>query len=220
MDDNGLEIAPLARLLSAYAGHDAGRHRLIWAFDARLADIVRTTREPVIGQMRLTWWHDVLTDEAHAKGRGDPLADSWRAAGIGAGKGCLAMIDGWEELIGQDAPDDMALKNFAEGRGGGLFLALANDVDDPSALLRNAGAAWALWDLSGHVTNATTADRAIKLARSYLPPTEGPRWSGAWKAQKIALGLARRDIMRSKCAPGSLTASLYFRLVRIALFGR
>ncbi|WP_070151342.1 hypothetical protein [Sphingobium phenoxybenzoativorans] len=220
MDEDGLEIVPLARLLSAYGGRDAARHRLIWAFDARLADIVRTTREPVIGQMRLTWWHEVLTDAAQAKGRGDPLVDAWRAAGMAAGKGCLAMIDGWEELIGPDAPDDTALRAFAERRGGGLFSALAGEPDDPSALLQNAGAVWALWDLSGHVTSGATADRAIMLARDYLPATKGLPWPGEWKAQKIALGLARRDILRDRAAPGSLTPGMYFHLVRIALFGR
>jgi hypothetical protein len=220
MADEEMEIAPLARLLSAYGGRDAGRHRLLWAFDARLADVVRTTSEPLIGQMRLTWWYEVLTDEAQSKGRGDPLVDGWRAAGLTATNGCLAMIGGWEQMIGQEAPDDLALRAFAEERGGGLFAALAGEAGDAPSLLRNAGAAWALWDLSGHVTDMATADRAIALARGYLPAASKMRWPRLWTAQKIAFGLARHDMVRGVSAPRSLTLRVYLRLLRIALLGR
>src|SRR3546814_7046937 len=33
----------------------------LFALDATLADVLRTTTEPMLGQMRLTWWHDALT---------------------------------------------------------------------------------------------------------------------------------------------------------------
>ncbi|HEX7782093.1 MAG TPA: hypothetical protein VF509_04745 [Sphingobium sp.] len=213
-------ISPLARLLSAYAGENVERHRWSWALDARLADIIRTTSEPLIGQMRMTWWHDVLTDEAQTNGRGDPLVDAWRAAEMPATGGCLAMIDGWEELIGQDTPDERALKAFAEGRGGGLFMMQAGASIEAAAVLAAAGAAWALWDLSGHVTDGGTADRAITLAREYLPVASSGAWARGWRAQRIAFGLARRDIVRGRRAPGHLTPRLYARLLRIALLAR
>ena len=57
-------LTPLPLLLSAHAGADASRHRAIWAFDAQLAKVARTTRERAIGQMRLAWWNDVIDDPA------------------------------------------------------------------------------------------------------------------------------------------------------------
>ncbi|RYD27134.1 MAG: hypothetical protein EOP89_05470, partial [Lysobacteraceae bacterium] len=34
----------------------------VLALDRALGQILRTTREPMIGQMRLTWWHGALSD--------------------------------------------------------------------------------------------------------------------------------------------------------------
>jgi len=215
-----LEISPLARLLSAYAGKDAERHRLLWALDVRLADIIRTTSEPLIGQMRLTWWHEVLTDETKTKGRGDLLVDAWREAGMVPGDGCSAMIDGWEELLGMEMADEAALRAYAEGRGGGLFVAQTGAALEAKPMLKAAGAVWALWDLSGHISDSATALRAIAVAKDYLPAASSGAWHRDWKASRLAFGIARKDVVKGQRAPGSLTPGLYARLLRIALVGR
>src|SRR3546814_1488740 len=72
------DLATLPSLLSAYAGPDAPRHRLVWALDARFSRLVATTSEPVIGQTRMAWWNDALTDESGVRGRGEPLIDAMR----------------------------------------------------------------------------------------------------------------------------------------------
>ena len=92
-------LTPLPLLLSAHAGADASRHRAIWAFDAQLAKVARTTRERAIGQMRLAWWNDVIDDPAGIKGQGEPVVDALRATGGMAAPGLVAMIDGWEVLV-------------------------------------------------------------------------------------------------------------------------
>lgn len=208
----GVEPAgQLARLLAAYApAGQWGTHRLLWALDERLADVARTTREPMIGQMRLTWWHEALADTAGVKGRGEPLVDAMRAQGCAGAPGIAAMVDGWEALLGD--PD---LEAFAAGRGGGLFRALA-DADDPS--LEAAGRVWALWDLSGHVGNPALASRAVALARG-LMPVSLPAWPRGWKPMRIAYGLARADVLEGRAAPAGLTPGLYLRLWRLALLG-
>lgn len=208
MVNDPLSLAPLARLLSAYGSR---AHRLIWAYDARLADIVRTTREPMVGQMRLTWWHEVLSDDARIKGRGDPLVDALRAEPdvIAARDALLAMIDGWEMLLDPLPLEEAALRGFAEGRGGGLFRALDPQADP------DAGALWALWDLSGHVGDATTARRAVDLARTYLSADIRGN-----KAVRLAARLARHDIARETAGPREMTPRLYARLLRMAMLGR
>lgn len=211
MVNEPLSIAPLPRLLASYAGREAARHRLVWAYDARLADVVRTTREPMVGQMRLTWWHEVLSEDSGTKGRGDPLVDALRAdPGLSAMRDALlAMIDGWEMLLDPLPLDEDVLRSFADGRGGGLFRALDHSADP------KAGALWALWDLSGHIGDATTAQRAVALAQSYLPvPSRGQ------KAVKLVTGLARHDIALGRTGPQVLTPRLYLRLLRMAALGR
>ncbi|CAN5450985.1 hypothetical protein BH10PSE14_BH10PSE14_17780 [soil metagenome] len=215
------DLAPLARLLSAYAGGRAARHRLIWAYDARLADIVRTTSEPLIGQMRLTWWYEVLTDEAGVKGRGDPLIAALRAEGLaGAAQGgLLAMIDGWEALLDAAPIDDDALGLFGAQRGGGLFRALAGE-DALPAWAEAAGTVWALWDLAGHVSDPAVAARAMARALPLLPTIPRGGWAPGWRPLRIAYGLARHDVIAGRRPASALTPRLYARLLGIALFRR
>lgn len=207
------DLSPLTRLLSAHAGPDAPRHRLLWALDARFARLVATTSEPMIGQMRLAWWNDALTDESGVKGQGEPLIDAMRGLGIAPPHGLSQWLDGWEALIGE-----IDLHAYAEGRGGGLFRALAGRDDIPAWLVQ-AGAAWALWDLSGHIGDRDVAGRALAMARGYLL-REKPVWPAEWRPMRIAYHLARHDIEKGDCAPAGLTPALYLRLMRVALLGR
>lgn len=203
----------LAGLLSAYAGRDRRRHRLLWTLDARLARLVATTSEPMIGQIRLAWWQEALSDGAGIKGRGEPLVDALRQIGAAPCHGLGDWLDGWEALIG-----DIGLDAYATGRGGGLFHALAGEANVPP-WLRQAGAAWALWDLSGHAGDSRLAAEAIARAARLLLE-EPPRWPTGWRPMQLAYALARHDIMRRRQAPGSLTPRLYMRLVRLALLER
>jgi len=207
------EIAPLARLMSAYAGRDARRHRLLWALDGRMAALVATTSEPMIGQIRLAWWGQALEDESGVEGRGEPLIDAMRAAGIAPPPGLVPWLNGWKALLG-----DADLAAFAAGRGGGLFRALAGREDVPDWLTR-AGAVWALWDLSGQGGDGDLAREAVDLARRHLPGAALP-WPAAWKPLRIAFGLARADVAKGRRAPPALTPGLYLRLIALALRGR
>ncbi|WP_336961189.1 squalene/phytoene synthase family protein [Sphingobium aquiterrae] len=220
------EETPLQRLLIAHAGRDRQKHRLLWAYDRRLADIVRTTREPMIGQMRLTWWHDVITDPQRAKGRGDPLVDALRAdmpqmvGGEDDGAALIAMIDGWEALLEPMPLDEDMLAAYAQGRGGGLFRAMAGEEGRMTGGLPDAGAIWALWDLAAHISDDPTAMRAVGLAQAReaaLPPM---RWPRTLAPLRIATKLAAIDIRRGQRAPAEMTPRLHARFLRIALFGR
>ena len=213
MADNDEGPTAVASLLSAYAGRDAARHRLLWTLDARLARLVASTTEPMIGQIRLAWWSDALTDESGVKGRGEPLVDALREAGIAPPTGLSDWLDGWESLIGE--PD---LVGYAVGRGGGLFRSLAGEDDVPD-WLTDAGAVWALWDLSGHVSDVAIASQAMAMGRDRLLSGQ-PHWPRAWRPMRIAYTLACHDIMRGRPAPHGLTLRLYMRLVRTALMAR
>ncbi len=212
-------LTPLPLLLSAHAGADASRHRAIWAFDAQLAKVARTTREGAIGQMRLAWWNDVIDDPAGIKGQGEPVVDALRATGGMAAPGLVAMIDGWEVLVVEPEIDAQGLRDYAAGRGGGLFRALAGHGDTPDWLVA-AGQVWALWDLAGHVEEAALADAALRLASELSPLADGARWPTAWRPQRIAFTLARQNVMKGRGAPRGMPRGLAFRLLRIALVGR
>lgn len=222
----GIEpMAPLARLLAAYAPPaERDAYRLIWAYDERLAALVRSTTQPMIGQMRIAWWDEVLGDAGQAgqpgrKGAGDPLVDALRDAGIARRPGLRRMLDGWEALLETSLTDD-ALLLFAEARGGGLFAALADDAGDREGLIA-AGSLWAMWDLAAHLSPADpAAARVITLARRWLEPVEAMRWQRPHKPLRIATMLARADIARGAVPQPGLTPTRYVRLLRIGMLGR
>ena len=204
---------PLASLLSVYAGPDAERHRLLWTLDDRLAQLVATTSEPMIGQIRLAWWHEALTDASGIKGKGEPLIDAMRERRMTPPAGLAEWLDGWEAMLGE-----IDLEGFATGRGGGLFRALAGQRDVPDWLV-DAGAIWALWDLSGHTREGGLAEKALTYARQRLL-RDDPVWPREWRPMRIAYALARHDVIRGRRAPERLTPRLYLRLIRMALTGR
>lgn len=212
------DLSPLAGLLAAYAGPGAERHRAIWRYDARLADLTRTTSEAMIGQMRLAWWNDVIDDAAEAKGRGEPTVDALRATGAIRAPGLAAMLDGWEALVVEPEVGAAELQDYARGRGGGLFRALAGSDDLPDWLER-AGQVWALWDLSGHVGDDALAEAALTLARETMPANAG-KWRPEWKPLRIAYMLARQDVLVGRRAPVGMPRGLALRVFRIALVGR
>lgn len=213
-------MPPLAQLLAAHAGGgQADRHRAIWAYDARLAKVARTTSETMIGQMRLAWWNDVVDDAAGVKGQGEPVVDAMRASGAMGAPGLAAMIDGWEVLVVEPEIDVQGLRDYAAGRGGGLFRALADAAELPDWLMA-AGQVWALWDLAGHVGDDALAQAALELARDIVPQVDDACWTRALKPQRIAFTLARQDVLAGKGAPLGIPRALAWRLLRIALVGR
>lgn len=211
------DLPPLHRLITAYAPkalQDGMRH--IWAFDARLADIVRTTSEPIIGQMRLTWWREAISE---GKGAGDPLLAALRTDVLekaGAG-GLLSAIEGWEVLLEPLPLSDSQLVAFAENRGGGLFRQIGWLAGDCPPWLAQAGMAWALWDLSGHLSDAATAERAIAITPEFLADVPERGWPRSLASLRILTGLTRRDAGQGRRAPPRLDLRQYGRLLWLGM---
>src|SRR3546814_11410955 len=122
-----------------------------------MAEIIRSTSEPMIGQMRLTWWHEALTKDPKAGGSGEPLMAALRRQVIplSGGESLLSIIDGWEVLLQPLPLSDSQLVAFAEQRGGGLFRVWSALAGGGTSWLAQAGIGWAFWDCAG-----SDADRA------------------------------------------------------------
>ena len=170
----------------------------LFALDSALAGILRTTREPMVGQMRLTWWHEALTRLDAAAPPAEPvlqaLARHVLPRGV-PGARLAGMIDGWEELLEAETLDDAAIGRHADARGGALF-AMAGDIlgareTDPVV---PAGRGWALADLGRHLADAPTADRAIGLATAPLAEACGAHWSRAARPLGALARIARMNI--------------------------
>ena len=169
-----------------------GLHAL-WALDEALGQIVRTTTEPMIGQMRLTWWHDRLS----GLGEGAPPAEPVLAALAGVmpeqGVALAAMVEGWEALLDPLPLGDDAIAAHASMRGGRLF-ALAGQLLAEGLDARAAGEGWAAIDFALHCSEPDTAGRAQAFARQRFSGAVMPRAKPLRILTRIAAGDARRSL--------------------------
>jgi len=169
----------------------------IFALDDRLADIVRATRDPLIGQMRLTWWYEALRKLDGAPPPAEPLLQAIASSVLPRGVDGIALsaiVDGWEALLEQSL-DDAALQRFA-GRGRALFAAVGAVIGAVADPVEMAGGGWSLADLARHVTNEQTARRAADLARPLLDRALARTWSRNGRALGALAHLARLDLAR------------------------
>lgn len=153
-------LPPLQRLALSYAPA-ATRDALLAliALDARLAGIVRSSREPMLAQLRLAWWREQLGSGSAVAGSGDPLLDllrRWR----GPAAALAALSDGWEAMTGPAPLPPEAFMTLAEARAA----ALAALADSPDA--RRMGRNWALADIAAHLSDPREQGAALALARA------------------------------------------------------
>ncbi len=173
------------------------------ALDEKLAETLRTTSEPMLGQIRLQWWADALVRLDSAPPPAEPvlqgIARDVLRDGI-SGTQVAGIVDGWQLLLQTDL-DTVALNEYGE-RGARLF-AFAGQVSgagdgDPLAL---AGRGWALADLSEKLSDPGEAAAARAVAHAALSEACAVRWSRNGRALGAMAHLARMDL--AGVAPGS-----------------
>lgn len=146
--------------------------------DETLGRVVASTTEPMIGQMRLTWWHERLAALGRESAPAEPVLGALNdtvAQGVVTSEALAAMVEGWEALLEPVPLDDVALRSFSEYRGNALFAIAANICDQPVA--KELGAGWALIDFAMHCSDHGTAVKAILMARDCFKETKisGPK---------------------------------------------
>ncbi|MDB5709597.1 MAG: hypothetical protein JWL96_1667 [Sphingomonas bacterium] len=169
----------------------------LFDLDSALAAVLRTNREPLVGQMRLTWWHEALTRLDSAPPPAEPVLAALAAAVLPCGvtgARLATMIDGWEQLLDTDPSHMAAMAGFAERRGAGLF-GMAGDVIGARATdpLATAGTGWALVDLARHLRDRAAGQKALAVARLALEEAARMRWSRDARALGTLAQLARLD---------------------------
>ncbi|GAA4775505.1 hypothetical protein GCM10023219_23730 [Stakelama sediminis] len=190
---------PERTLILSYArAGDRDGMAVLLELDDLLGNILRSTSEPMLGQMRLTWWRDSLNAIDEGKVAAVPLLQQLAARfdTIGAAAATLAPVaEGWAVLLEEDALPDEALGRYASGRGGALFRSAAilmGRGDFPA--LEEAGQGWALADLSRNVRDASIADPARNMAQPLLDRALAQRWPRPLRALGAMAHLARLDL--------------------------
>ena len=183
---------PERALILTYAPR-AGRSALmaLLALDDALALLLRTTREPAIGQIRLAWWRERLEALDAGPPSAEPVLRAIAASRV-PGASLTGIVDGWEVLI-EEALDGDALARFGAGRGM-LFVAAGKALGADGDPLIEAGQGWALADLARHLGDAGEAAEARAMAAPLLEAATAARWSREGRALGAMAHLARRDL--------------------------
>ena len=165
----------------------------LWAYDAALGRVVATTTDPMIGQMRLTWWYDRMIGLDAGEVPAEPvivaLHDVVRNHDV-SGATLAGLVEGWEQLLEPLPFGADVLRGYAVRRGDGLFAVAARVLG--ASVTAGTGAGWALVDFAGHCSDPVAAERAWALAGDMLgaAPIRGP------KMLRILARVARAKAMR------------------------
>lgn len=208
--------APRTVFAWAAARFDGAPAALV-ALDAQLAEILRTTTQPLVGHMRLTWWHDAL-ERLDGAVPDQPvlraLATDVLSHGVRAGA-LARIVEGWEALL--EEPLDAAAVTRHGLRGEALFgaLAEAQQIAGTPALFA-AGRGWALVDLAAHLSDPVLAEHARDAATVALKAA----FAGRWNAGRMlgALALDARMALGGQGAAGGPRRAM--RVLRFVTTGR
>jgi len=184
------ELPPAQRLALAYAPRRAQPATLaLLALDVRLAAVVRRRGEPVLAQMRLAWWRDMLARKPQDWPKGEVvlgLLQGWRDPAALA-----RLVDGWEALLAESF-DRPALDEFVSGRAAS-FRRLAAELELTSERVETAASWWALADLAANLTDPAERDVVLAAAAALPAPEPLPR---DLRPLAILAALGRRSLAR------------------------
>lgn len=188
----------------------------LFSLDAALGNVLRTTREPLVGQMRLAWWREALQGLDASGAPAEPVLQSLASAVLPLGIEASALsgtVDAWEPLLGDIG--NGSIDEHARLRGRALFIvaggALGAAADDP---VGDAGEGWALADLAANLSDPSLASRAREEAAAKLTAARRSRWSRNGRALGALALIADRRLS------GAIPPTFVLRLARFRLTGR
>jgi phytoene synthase len=202
--------------LSYAPGRSRGALDALFALDAALGNVLRTTREPLVGQMRLAWWREALQGLDASDAPAEPVLQSLTGVvlplGI-TGRALSEMVEAWEPMLGDIRTQ--SVDDHARLRGRALFtmagMAIGAAPDDP---VGDAGEGWALADLAANLSDAALASQARERAATMLTHARRSRWSRNGRALGALALIADRRL------GGPIPPMFVLRLARFRLTGR
>lgn len=207
MKDARQQLQPLHQLIIAYANRaERARYALLFALDGRFAEIIRSTTEILIGQMKLTWWRDILTKTAAERPLGEPLVQQLNlleAQGIDL-QPLFALLDGWEVMLDDFPWDDRLFDQYAQARGEGFFSFALNGVSRLQEPQKQLAKAWALWDFARHCSDSAMRQSAFDRCGRLVRDAKSIKFDRSGRPLSILCQLAARDVRLNE-----LTADLY-----------
>lgn len=170
--------------------------RALFLIDTAMADVVRTTREPMLGPIRLAWWRERLEDLD--KGTGAPPEPRLAAVerellprGV-SGADVAGLEGGWLKLF-DPLPWTVETSEAIWLRGNLLFALGARVLGSRTEQIGAAGGLWALVDAARHCSDTESRAMLVAQARSFCRGLAGARFPLALRPLSMLTALAVRD---------------------------
>ena len=188
-------LPPEAALALAWTPQNLrGRLSILLQLDRRLSRIVARTSEPMLGQMRLAWWRDMLARPTADRPRGDAVLDGLAAQWPGVEPALRELVDGWEILVASDRLGAAQVAAFAAGRAA-PFILLGGDLNETMrARVEAAARCWALVDAAAGISDRD--ERALFLAAARQSAAPSGRLPRSLRGLAVLEALAQRSLAR------------------------
>jgi 15-cis-phytoene synthase len=226
MTDPENDLTPPQMLALAYARGDSRDFlALLLRYDRRLGAIIANGKEPLIGQMRLAWWRDVIARPAASRPLGEPLVAALTAleqaqgGGTAAAASMLLITDAWGGLLANEQWTTAVLADHLAARSAAIFGGYAaakagTGLRDGDVV--TAGRYWAACSLPEYCQTAAQHDAVTSHVTGMqpwyrLPATLRP-------LTILAFAAARQHWGQGSNASGNWLSGL--RLIVNALTGR
>jgi len=191
----------------------------LFAIDRAMGDVVRTTKEPMLGPIRLAWWRERLEelDEGTAAPAEPRLQQAQRELiprGL-TGRELAALESGWLRLF-DPFPWTVQTSEAIWFRGNLLFGLGARVLGRADERIQGAGGLWTLVDAARHCSDGQSRASLIEQARSFARALAGVRFPGPLRPLSMLTVLAMRDCRRREPfererTPGRAAAMLRHR---------
>ena len=165
-----------------------------FALDARIAQIVANTHEPMLGQMRLAWWRDMLGTAMEDRPAGDEVLDAIGEHWNGQEASLVKLIDAWEILIAEEELSAETIVRFGVGRAApAAALADPAQTQDRNRAL-SAATRWALADAASKISDESERHAFVEagLAQSAANASLSKPLRGLAVLEALALRALKR----------------------------
>lgn len=180
----------------------------LFAIDAAMGDVVRSTREPMLGPIRLAWWRERLVEldcggSAPAEPRLQAAQRDLLPHGV-TGHDLAALEGGWLRLF-DPFPWEVGTSEAIWFRGNLLFGLGARVLDQASEQIQAAGGLWALVDAARHCSDPASRNMLLDQARPFARGLGGQRFQSNLRALSMLAALAIRDLKAGEPFEGEAT---------------
>ena len=170
--DPDTQLPSELELALAYTpAHVRAAMHTFFALDQRLARIVSATTEPMLGQMRLAWWRDMLGTAPADRPKGDAVLDAIGEHWVDQEKALTELVNGWEEFVVAEKLGPEETRQFAGGRAHPFTRFLEAGARADEHRVETSSMRWALADAASRVSDEGERAAIVDLASDLPAPT-------------------------------------------------